>query len=148
MNNIFHIDIEKETLENNYYRKVLNTTSMQQLVVMSIKPNEGIPEEVHDENDQFIRIEKGTGMAIINDIDIIELKHGSVIMIPTGVKHQIVNTSHTDDLKLYTIYSPPHHAPDTIDIKKNDDHEHHHHGGNFYKKYMKYKNKYMRLKDY
>jgi mannose-6-phosphate isomerase-like protein (cupin superfamily) len=126
--NAFHINIEKETVDNVNYRKVLYTspTKRLQLVVMSLKPNEEIGNEVHDTHDQFIRVERGIGQAIINDIHKQELKDGSVIIIPAGTWHNIKNIS-KDFLKLYTLYSPAEHRdkliqlnkPLVINIKKN-----------------------------
>lgn len=108
---VFVINIEKETLENNLFRKILYTTTNQQLVVMSIKPFSNIPFEIHPEHDQFIRIEKGVGMALIgsNKEQKFNLSDGISITIPKNTYHEIVNTDPVNDLKLYTIYSPPEH---------------------------------------
>ena len=147
MSKIYCINIEKETLLNSYYRKVLATTDHQQLVVMSLKAKEDIPMEIHPKVDQFIRIEKGNGKAIIgkDKKEEYELPENTIIMIPAGTYHQIINVSDTDDLKLYTIYSPPNHAPNKIDIIKPPevlpDRE------NFKYKYLKYKDKYLGLKN-
>src|SRR5438552_1714999 len=105
-NKIFTINIEKETLANIFFRKVLFTTKYQQLVIMNIKPKEDIPFEIHPNHDQFIRIEKGNGIALIgkNKESKYELHDGSIIMIPANTYHQIVNISEIEDLKLYTIY--------------------------------------------
>ena len=126
--NIFHTNIEKDTLENTYYRKVINTTNNQQLVLMSLKPSEDISCEIHKDIDQFFRIEKGLGLALTSKIPFCDnphesivrtiLKDGDVLMIPAGTYHQIINTSHTDHLKLYSIYSPKEHSPDRIDINR------------------------------
>lgn len=104
-------NIEKETKENGYFRKVLNTTAKSQLVVMSILPGEDIGEEVHDV-DQFIRIEEGRGKAVLNGEEY-EIEDGWAIVIPAGTTHNIINTG-DEAMKLYTIYTPPEHAPDTI----------------------------------
>ncbi|MEK7615078.1 MAG: cupin domain-containing protein [Patescibacteria group bacterium] len=99
-------NIEKLSLENDHFRKVLYTDKNSQLVLMSLLPGEEIGEEVHDV-DQFLRVEKGTGTAILNDISH-DLADGSVILVPAGVKHNIIN-SESDPMKLYTLYMPPHH---------------------------------------
>jgi len=104
----FNTNIEKETLENTNFRKVLYTGKHSQLVLMSLKPNEEIGMEVHPDNDQFFRFEKGMGKCIIDGNEY-TLSDGSLIIVPSGAQHNIINTSGTDDLKLYTIYSPAHH---------------------------------------
>lgn len=109
-------NIEKLTLENNDFRKIIKTASNLQLVVMSIKPNKDIGIERHINVDQFIRIEKGKAIALLvygNDGNWnpiwYKLYQGDVIIIPKGTYHNIINFSDTEDLKLYTIYSPPEH---------------------------------------
>ena len=111
---ILHGDIGKLTIENNNYRKVLNTTKHAQLVVMSLKPKEEIGNEIHPKVDQFIRIEKGTAMAIIGtEQKKYKLKKEHFITIPANTYHNIINIG-SCDLKLYSIYSPPNHKPGTI----------------------------------
>ena len=105
-------NVEKDSLENEYFRKVLYTDPRLQLVVMSLKPNEDIGEETH-ELDQFIRVEKGEGKVVL-DGEENTFRDGSVVIIPQGVCHNIINTSSTDPLKLYTLYSPPNHKDGTI----------------------------------
>lgn len=117
MNNVYSINIENETLMNNNYRKVLFTSTHQQLVVMNLKPGENIDKEVHHEHDQFIRIEKGQGIAKFDNKQI-ELNDGIILMIPAGSEHEILNSSKTQDLKLYTIYSPPEHPKNKLNIQK------------------------------
>jgi mannose-6-phosphate isomerase-like protein (cupin superfamily) len=104
----FVSNIEKDTLENNNFRKVLYTGKHSQLVLMCLQPNEEIGMEVHPDNDQFFRFEKGEGKYFIdgNEYDIVG---GVAVIVPAGAKHNIVNTSGSDELKLYTIYSPAHH---------------------------------------
>lgn len=104
----FNSNIETSTLQNENYRKVLYTGKHCQLVLMSLKPREEIGMEVHPDNDQFFRFEKGQGKCIIdgNEYDVTD---GSAIIVPSGAQHNIINVSDTDDLKLYTIYSPAHH---------------------------------------
>lgn len=118
--NFFIIDIEKETIANKFYRKVLYTSKNQQLVVMSIAPKSDIPKEIHNENDQFIRIEKGNGSVHIgeNEEHKYDLKDGSAFIVPAGTYHRVINNSNDQPLQLYTIYSPPHHPKDKIDIER------------------------------
>ncbi len=115
----FNANIEKATLENKNFRKVLYTGKHSQLVLMSLKPKEEIGLEVHKENDQFFRFEKGRGRCII-DGNTYELGDGSVIIVPAGAQHNIINTSETDDLKLYTIYSPAHHKDGIVRATKKE----------------------------
>ena len=115
-------NIEKETLKNNYYRKVLNTIKgKSQLVLMSLKPGEDIPEEKHKNISQFFRIESGKGYALIDNKKYI-LKDGFTLIIPPNKKHYIKNTSKKDSLKLYSIYSPEHHKPGKIDKRQPKNH--------------------------
>jgi mannose-6-phosphate isomerase-like protein (cupin superfamily) len=86
---------------------------------MSLNPNEEIGFEVHEIVDQFLRIEKGEGSVIMNGEETI-LKDGSAIFVPAGVKHNVVNTSSENTLKLYTVYSPPHHKDGTIHKTRKD----------------------------
>jgi mannose-6-phosphate isomerase-like protein (cupin superfamily) len=118
-NNIFHNKIENISIKNNYFRKVLFTTKNMQLVVMSLLPNENIPLEIHKEHDQFIKIEKGKGEAIIGNEKkkIITLEKGDCIIIPSNTYHEIKNIG-KNKLKLFTIYTPPEHDDYRIDKKK------------------------------
>ena len=113
----YNSNIEKETLENTNFRKVLYTGKHSQLVLMSLKPNEEIGMEVHTDNDQFFRFEKGEGKCVI-DGNFYDLADGSVIIVPSGAQHNIINTSSTEDLKLYTIYSPAHHKDGIVRATK------------------------------
>ncbi len=106
-------NIEKATLENKYYRKVVSTTDQNQIVLMNIPPNGDIPLEVHPNISQFIRIESGNGTAFINDKKY-DLYDGIALNIPAGSYHKIKNISDTKYLKLYTIYSPPEHSKDLV----------------------------------
>lgn len=101
-------NIEQLTLENTSFRKVLYSGEHMQLVLMSLRPNEDIGMEVHTENDQFFRVESGTGKCVINGNEYV-LEDGVVIIVPSGAEHNVINTSDSEDLKLYTIYSPAHH---------------------------------------
>lgn len=113
----FNADIEKSTLDNDKYRKVLYTGKHTQLVLMRLRPKEEIGMEVHEENDQFFRFESGEGKCIIDGHEY-ALKDGSAIVVPAGARHNIVNTSPTQDLKLYTLYSPPHHKDGIVRASK------------------------------
>ncbi len=110
-------DIEKASLENDNFRKVLYTDKKCQLVLMSLLPGEEIGEEIHDV-DQFLRVEKGEGKAILGDISH-TIEDGSVIVVPAGTKHNIVNTSDVS-MKLYTLYMPPHHKDGIIHKTKTE----------------------------
>jgi mannose-6-phosphate isomerase-like protein (cupin superfamily) len=113
----FVSNIEKDTLENGNFRKVLYTGKHSQLVLMSLKPLEEIGMEVHEDNDQFFRFEKGEGRAIIDGNEY-ALGDGVAVVVPAGAQHNIINTSATEDLKLYTIYSPAHHKDGIVRATK------------------------------
>ncbi len=115
----FHTNIEKETLENDNFRKVLYTAKHCQLVLMSLKPGEEIGMEVHTDNDQFFRFEKGSGKCII-DSNEYEVGDGVSIIVPAGASHNIINVSDTEDLKMYTIYSPAHHKDGIVRKTKDE----------------------------
>lgn len=115
----FNTNIEKATLENNNFRKVLYTGAHCQLVLMSLKPHEEIGMEVHKDNDQFFRFEQGEGMCIIDGNEY-KLGDGSVIIVPAGAKHNIINTSSIEDLKMYTVYSPAHHKDGIVHKTKQE----------------------------
>lgn len=115
----FHGNIEKLTLENENFRKVLYTAKHCQLVAMSLKPREEIGMEIHPENDQFFRFERGTGKSFIDGNEY-DLSDGMSLIVPSGAKHNIVNTSDSEPLKMYTLYSPPHHKDGTIHVTKAD----------------------------
>lgn len=115
----FSSNIESATLQNNNFRKVLYTAKHCQLVLMSLKPKEEIGMEVHTDNDQFFRFEEGTGKVIIDGNEY-EVKDGSAVIVPAGSQHNVINISSTDDLKMYTIYSPAHHRDGVIHATKKD----------------------------
>lgn len=100
-------NIESLTLENDYYRRVLFTAKNEQLVVMSLLPGEDIGEEVHD-IDQFFRFESGQGTVVLNGKEY-KVEDGSGVIVSSGIRHNIINTSNSEPLKLYTIYSKPQH---------------------------------------
>ena len=112
-------NIEKDTLENNNFRKVLYTGKHNQLVLMSLVPKEEIGMEVHEENDQFFRFEKGKGKCIIDGNEY-NIGDGIAIVVPAGAQHNIINTSDTEELKLYTIYSPAHHKNGIVRATKEE----------------------------
>ena len=112
----FVTDIEKDTTENDNFRKVLFTTSLSQLVLMALKPNEDIGEEEHDV-DQFFRIDEGSGKVIINEKEY-DIKDGSAFVIPANTKHNVI--AGDKGLKLYSVYSPPQHEDGTIHKNKEE----------------------------
>ncbi len=113
----FITNIESDTLSNDNFRKVLYTAKNSQLVLMSIKVGEDIGEEVHT-LDQFIRIEKGSCKAILDGVER-EMQNDWAVVIPAGTRHNIINTG-TEDLKLYSIYSPPEHRDGVLHVTKED----------------------------
>lgn len=105
--------IEQLTRANINFRTVLYTGKHSQLVLMSLKPNEEIGEEVHTDNDQFFRFESGTGAVVIDGVRH-DVSDGFAVIVPAGSKHNVINTSEADMLKMYTLYSPAHHLDGTI----------------------------------
>ena len=118
------INIEKATMNNDNFRKVLNTAEHSQLVVMSLLPGEEIGTEVHD-LDQFIRFESGRGKVILNGEEY-EVEDDWAVVIPAGVEHNVINTSDSEKMKLYSVYSPPEHPDGTVHPTKADDTGHDH----------------------
>ena len=112
-------NIERDTLANEDFRRVLFTGTNTQLVLMALRPGEDIGRETHEGHDQFIRVEAGTGEAILDDRRH-PLEDGSAVVIPAGVPHNIRNTSSEQPLKLYTLYSPPEHPDRTIHPTRRD----------------------------
>lgn len=115
----FKGNIEKETLENNNFRKVLYSGHHLQLVLMSLKAGEDIGEEIHKENDQFFRFESGHGKCVVDGNEY-TVKSGDVLVIPAGAKHNIINLDPKTPLKMYTIYSPPHHKDGIVRATKEE----------------------------
>jgi mannose-6-phosphate isomerase-like protein (cupin superfamily) len=111
-------NIEQKTQENENFREVLFTAPHSQLVVMSLLPGEEIGMEVHPNVDQFLRIESGTGKAILNGEES-AISDGFAIVVPAGTNHNIINTGQ-GKMKLYTVYSPANHPPGTIHKTKAD----------------------------
>ena len=114
----FVTKIEKDALENDYFRNVLYTAAHSQLVVMSLQPNEDIGEEIHT-LDQFIRCEYGTGKAVLDGVEH-EMSAGFAVLIPAGTKHNIINSSSDKKMKLYTVYAPPNHRDGVVHKTKSD----------------------------
>jgi mannose-6-phosphate isomerase-like protein (cupin superfamily) len=106
--------IEKQTLENTYFRQVLFTAQHAQLVVMCLQPGEEIGDEVHLKVDQFFRIEQGKAKFVFNEKEEHLVHDGDAVVVPAGTYHNVVNMSKTAMLKLYTIYSPPNHPDGTV----------------------------------
>jgi mannose-6-phosphate isomerase-like protein (cupin superfamily) len=115
----FNTTLEKDALKNTDFRRVLYTGKHSQLVLMCLKPGEEIGEEVHPHIDQFFRFEKGEGLVVIDGVKH-AVKDGSGVIVPSGARHNVINTSKTAELKLYTIYSPPEHIDKTIRHTKAD----------------------------
>ncbi|HET9663929.1 MAG TPA: cupin domain-containing protein [Burkholderiales bacterium] len=113
-------NIEDDTLENKDYRRVLYTGRNMQLVLMTLQPGEEIGMETHEEHDQFIRVEAGTGTVIL-DGEKHDLSDGVAVVIPAGVQHNVVNTSAREPLRLYTLYGPPEHPDGTVHHTKRDE---------------------------
>lgn len=113
----FFTDIEKDTIENRDFRKVLYTGEHIQLVLMTLEPGEDIGMEVHSV-DQFFRFEKGSGKVIINKSEY-KVKDGSSVIIPSGAEHNVINTG-GNSLHMYTLYAPPHHEIGTIHATKEE----------------------------
>jgi mannose-6-phosphate isomerase-like protein (cupin superfamily) len=106
--------IEKQTLENTYFRRVIFTAQHAQLVVMCLRPGEEIGDEVHSNVDQFFRIEQGDAKFVFNEKEEHKVHQGDAVVVPAGTYHNVVNRSKTEMLKLYTIYSPPNHPDGTV----------------------------------
>lgn len=105
-------NIEKMALENDKFRQVVYTAKNTQLTLMHLEPGEDIGEEVHDV-DQFLRVEAGDGKVVLDGVET-EIHAGSAVIVPVGVKHNLVNTSQTQPMKLYSLYCPPHHRDGVI----------------------------------
>jgi mannose-6-phosphate isomerase-like protein (cupin superfamily) len=115
----YSTNIEKKTLENRNFREVLHTAPHSQLVVMTLQPGEEIGLERHGDGDQFIRVESGQGEAIM-DGERHALRDGVAVVIPAGAEHNVINTSATEPLRLYTVYSPPQHPDGTVNRTKQE----------------------------
>lgn len=113
----FNANIEEDTIDNSDFRRVLYSGKYMQLVLMSLLPNEEIGMEVHPDNDQFFRFEEGEGRVVIDE-NSYDVADGSVIIVPAGAKHNVINMSDSQALKLYTIYAPPHHKDGIVRVTK------------------------------
>lgn len=109
-------DIHAHTEGNSDFRRVVYTGSHLQLVLMSLMPGEDIGEEVHEETDQFFRVEQGQGTVLIDGVET-PIESETAIVVPAGARHNVRNTGSTP-MKLYTIYAPPHHADGTVHATK------------------------------
>jgi mannose-6-phosphate isomerase-like protein (cupin superfamily) len=112
--------IEKETLNNNYFRKVIFTGKNSQLVLMCLQPGEEIGNEVHPDNDQFFRLEEGEAKFVFNGKETHIVKDADAVVVSAGTYHNVINNSKTKKLKMYTIYSPAHHPDRTIHKTKEE----------------------------
>lgn len=115
----YSINIEEKTLQGDHFREVLYTTERSQLVIMTLQVGEEIGMEHHTGHDQFIRIESGQGKAIL-DGEEHALEDGVAVVIPAGTEHNVINTSATDKLKLYTLYTPPEHPHGIVHRTKTE----------------------------
>ncbi len=123
--------IESETLDNENFRRVLFTGKYCQLVVMYLKPGEEIGNEVHEHVDQFFRVEEGEARFVLNGTEQHTVPAGEAAIVPAGTYHNVINTSSTQPLRLYTLYSPPNHPDGTVhktkaDAQRAEQHEHQH----------------------
>lgn len=119
MKNGYVAGIEAETNSNTDFRRVLYTGKNLQLVLMRLRPGEEIGEEVHEDVDQFFRFEAGTGTVLIDGVKH-AVKDGTAVVVPCGARHNVLNTSKSADLKLYTIYAPPEHKDKVVRKTKRD----------------------------
>jgi mannose-6-phosphate isomerase-like protein (cupin superfamily) len=124
----YSINLEEKTLAGNNFREVLYTTPRSQLVIMTLQPGEEIGTEHHTGHDQFIRVEAGQGVAIL-DGEKHALEDGVAVVIPAGTEHNVINTSESEPLRMYTLYTPPEHPEGTVHATKAeaDEYEKHHH---------------------
>ncbi len=117
-------NIEEATIANADFRRVVYTGAFSQLVLMNLRPGEEIGSEVHDTHDQFFRIDSGEGTVVIDGVEH-AITDGSAVVVPAGAQHNVINTSASQDLKLYTIYSPAEHKDGTVHATKADAAEEH-----------------------
>jgi len=113
----YSINLESKTLANSHFREVLYTTKRSQLVIMTLQPGEEIGMEHHTGHDQFIRVEEGEGVAILDGEKHV-LEDGVAVVIPAGTEHNIINTSASAPMRLYTVYTPPEHEDGLIHTTK------------------------------
>jgi mannose-6-phosphate isomerase-like protein (cupin superfamily) len=115
----YSVNIEQKTLEGNNFREVLYTTKRSQLVIMTLQPGQEIGMEHHTGHDQFIRVEQGVGIAILDGEEHM-LEDGVAVVIPAGTEHNVINTSSTAPMRLYTLYTPPEHPDGIIHATKEE----------------------------
>jgi len=115
----FKGNIEELVAKNIDFRQVIYTAKHSQLVLMSLAPSEEIGMEVHKDSDQFFRFESGQGKVIV-DLTEYDVNGGDVVIVPAGTNHNVINVSSTDSLKLYTLYSPPHHRDKVVHKTKQE----------------------------
>mgnify|MGYP000042658703 CR=1 FL=1 len=106
--------IERQTLQNRDFRRVVFTGKHAQLVLMSLRPGEEIGLEVHPAVDQFFRVEAGTARFLLKGRPATDVRAGGAVVVPANTRHNVVNPSKTKPLKLYTLYAPPNHPPGTV----------------------------------
>ncbi len=116
----FLTNIEDDTLNNEDYRRVVFTGKNTQLVLMTLAPGVEIGRETHEGHDQFIRVESGSG-EVLMDGRVEPISDGSAFVIPSGVEHNVTNTSADEPLRLYTLYSPPEHPHGLVQHTKADE---------------------------
>jgi mannose-6-phosphate isomerase-like protein (cupin superfamily) len=125
----YSINLEQKTLAGNNFREVLYTTQRSQLVIMTLQPGEEIGLEKHEGHDQFIRVEAGEGVAIL-DGEQHQLEDGVAVVIPAGTEHNVINTSESEPMRLYTLYTPPEHPDGIVHATKAEadayEEQHHH----------------------
>jgi mannose-6-phosphate isomerase-like protein (cupin superfamily) len=115
----FKSNIEKDSLRNENFRKVVYSGKHLQVVIMSLNPGEDIGLETHPGTDQFFRFEGGQGKCIIDGNEY-KVENGDAIVIPAGSEHNVINTDSVKGLKMYTIYAPPQHKDGLINATKKD----------------------------
>lgn len=122
-------NIDKVTVANDDFRRTLYTGKYLQLVLMTLQPGEEIGMEHHEGHDQFIRVEAGEGVAIL-DGERHALEDGVAVVIPAGTEHNVINTSQSEPMRLYTLYTPPEHPDGIVHATKAeaDEYEKQHHG--------------------
>jgi mannose-6-phosphate isomerase-like protein (cupin superfamily) len=112
--------VEKQSLENTDFRRVLFTGKHAQLVLMCLLPGEEIGDEVHQDVDQLFRVEQGEARFVFNEGPEHLVREGDVVAVPAGTYHNVINPSGTAPLKLSTLYSPPNHPEGTVHKTKTE----------------------------
>ena len=112
------IAVKDQAKESEAFRNVLFTGEKSQLVIMSLRPGEDIGEEVHKDVDQMLYLVKGTGVAVIEGKEV-PFEKGAIFCVPKGTRHNVKNLG-DEAMKLFTVYAPPQHAPNTVHETKAD----------------------------